>query len=311
MSTDLSADALTPDDETNSTILALRRKLYGDHAIDPHEITALWQLAADTERDGPGWRSFVREVFTDHYIHQATVPGVLTDEMAADLVARLAAQSPLQPAILDAVVHVLSAASHAPAPLAHEVKKALLNAIADQGFVADDMAQLVRRMIHASGGFGHLAVTRAEADWLFDLNALVRGAKNADAWNEVFANGVAHCLTAGSGPTPPSAERLTAAALAPSPTRTPRLGAFLSRMIGRNRTDGPITTETAYAAVNADRAMDAAAAAALTAEEVTWLRGQLPEDGHLSDAEVALIDRLADLQDGEALPASLAQFKRA
>ena len=77
------------------------------------------------------------------------------------------------------------------------------------GEVTDADVELIRRIIFAFGGDGNVAVTRAEAEILFEINDATAEATENAAWTELFVKAVAGVVMAASGyRAPPRTEAL-------------------------------------------------------------------------------------------------------
>ena len=57
----------------------------------------------------------------------------------------------------------------------------------------------MRRILYAFGGEGGVAITRAEAEVLFDINDASQGANNDPEWTDLFVKAIANCIMAASG----------------------------------------------------------------------------------------------------------------
>ena len=66
------------------------------------------------------------------------------------------------------------------------------------------LLELLRRMLYAFGGDGNVAVTRAEAEVLFDINDATADAEPNPAWTDLFVKAIANVVMAASGQQPPN-----------------------------------------------------------------------------------------------------------
>jgi hypothetical protein len=61
--------------------------------------------------------------------------------------------------------------------------------------------ELIRRIIHGTGGEGGPAISRAEAELLFDLDDRTATEENAPAWRDLFVKAITmHLLFGGGSP---------------------------------------------------------------------------------------------------------------
>ena len=114
------------------------------------------------------------------------------------------------------LVKVLEKAQSSPPRLAGfalaQVKKAVIEGdgplahggTLTPGKVGRAEAELMRRILYAFGGDGNIAVTRAEAEVLFDINDATAEADNDPAWSELFVKAIANFMMAASGYDVPS-----------------------------------------------------------------------------------------------------------
>ncbi|MHA7873627.1 MAG: hypothetical protein ACX939_14860, partial [Hyphococcus sp.] len=206
------------------------------------------------------------------------------------------------------LVKLMETATQTPPEMARFTGEQLKQAVLHKpdGPVVDKTdAMLIRRYLFASGGDGNVAVTRHEAELLFDINDAVQTAPNDPAWTELFVQGVINHLMAHLGYTAPSREeafRRNAWAR----DHSTNIGGFFKRMLS----GGLGAVKDAYADEssvqgerNAQRDAEAAIAAKVTAHEADWLAGRIGRDGEFDWNERQLIERMRDLE--EDLPENL------
>jgi hypothetical protein len=166
------------------------------------------------------------------------------------------------------------------------------------GVVGEAETELVRRILYAFGGDGNIAVTRAEAEILFDINDATAEADNHPAWSDLFVKALANFLMAGAGYQVPSRqEALRREAWLDAPT--PGVAATLGQMLMGSLT----AVMDAYRSGTLDGEPHGAAASAwpatepeprVTAEEARWAVERIAHNG-LIENEQALINFLKSL----------------
>ncbi len=158
-------------------------------------------------------------------------------------------------------------------------------------------AMLLRRYIFAAGGDGNTAVTRDEAELLFDINDAVQPAPNSPAWTELFVQGVINHLMAHLGYTAPSREEAFRSHRWAS-DHSVNVGDFFKRMLsgGLSAFGDAHRHSSVQAAQNAKRDVNAAQAAKLTPNEANWLATRIGRDGAFDENERRLIDRMRELE---------------
>lgn len=180
---------------TADDVLAMRAEVYGASMIAPDEMEALAGLDTAATNRSPVWGEFFAEAMVDFVVRQEDPPDYV-DETKAAWVMRVLAGHLKCDGGLDALAKILEAASGVPTELQSFAIAQARDAFAAKGRLeAADVATL-RRMVFAGGGDGVLAVTREEANALFDINLACRGAANDPAWTEFFAEAVGASLLA-------------------------------------------------------------------------------------------------------------------
>ena len=157
----------------------------------------------------------------------------------------------------------------------------------------------IRRILFAFGGDGNIAVTRDEAEVLFDINDASATAENDPAWNDLFVKAIANFMMAASGYQAPSRqEALRREDWLDEPSAR-RLGGFFSRMAagglrGALNAYRQPDMEQAWAARN--KSMEAAikSAETISAEEAEWLARRMGRDGTFHENEKALLRFIRD-----------------
>jgi hypothetical protein len=168
----------------------------------------------------------------------------------------------------------------------------------EPGRVGCDEAELIRRILYTFGGDGSIAVTRAEAEILFDINDATAQADNDPAWNDLFVKAIANFTMAACGYAVPSrAEALRREAWLDAPSGGPT--DFIARMVaggmsGILKAYRQPDAEEAWADRNAQATMNAAAAEIITADEAEWLARRIGRDGSLHPNEKALLRFIRD-----------------
>ncbi len=159
-------------------------------------------------------------------------------------------------------------------------------------------AIMIRRWLFAAGGDGHVAVTRREAELLFDINDAVDKARNNPAWTELFVQGVINHLMAHLGYKAPSREEAFRRN-AWAKDQSVNIGGFFKRMVsgGFGAIKDAYTEKSVHETHNEQRARDIAHAEQLTKTEADWLAGRIGKDGAFDVNERRLIERLRELKD--------------
>jgi hypothetical protein len=311
----MSARAATITDEilargavTEADVLALRRSLYEDGVIDRDEAEALLRLERETRSAVPGWRALLVEAVTDHIVNATPPEGYVTADNARWLIGALGgnAQRSATPAELDILVSVLEHARWSPASLvAHalgEIKAAVLHgtgptrdeAPAERPVITDDEVTLLRRILYAFGGDGGVAVTRAEAELLFEINDAIAGGPANPAFTDLFCKAIANCVMAASGHHVPSREEALAEQewldrrgdLSPAAVLASIVHTGLAGVWSAYREQS--AEERALARLERQR-IEIITNEEITEGEAGWLADRIGRDGRLTGNEAALV----------------------
>ncbi|MEL7239653.1 MAG: hypothetical protein AAGK78_12400, partial [Planctomycetota bacterium] len=261
----------------------------------------LFALAARAPNGDREWRDYFTEAAADFYLREEQPHGYLTEEEVQTLKSRTETISTESAFALYFLVKLLEDATQSPASMTDYVGDRIKSYILKRPEgprIDEDDAALIRRFIFAAGGDGNIAVTRDEAEWLFDLNDAVSGADNHPAWAELFKKAVANCLMAHIGYQPLG--RMEAISLDrrfhDDETRggLSAAGGFWSRI--KTALSNPAKrVEARYGALNEERADAAIEAEKITATEADWLYARIARDGGFDASERALMQHLKSL----------------
>jgi hypothetical protein len=291
---------------TAEDALDIRRTIFGEMDITPIEAEALIALDEAAQERSPEWSMLFVEALTDFLVRQRQPAGYV-DEAGADwLLSVISRDGQIRTdSELDLLVHILEAAERAPRRLTDfalaQVKQAVLHGQGplarsgrlQQGCMGEAEVELLRRILYACAGEGNVAVTRSEAEVLFDINDAVRDQPNHESWNDLFARAIGAAIMTVSTYEAPSSD--VAARREAWLSEPESLGSFVGRMFnGRQGAafDGVFGEDSntrAWRERNeaADEAL--AAAEVVGADESYWLRDRIGRDGEFDSAERALI----------------------
>lgn len=282
-------------------VLTLRRTVFADGIVSSNELAMLFALGEHAPEGDPEWPDFFAEAAADFYLREEEPPGYLTEEEFADLKTKVtrdgANASMLE---LRLLVKLLETATQTPAEMTGFVAEQIKRMIVEKEggpSISEADAELVRRFLFAAGGDGNVAVTRAEAEFLFDLNDMTENADNHPAWSDLFIKGIANHLMAHVGYRAPSREEALARQ-AWLEDQSIHIGGFFTRMFsgGLGAIRDAYTRESEFAKRNAEFDAEAAVAEEITSDEADWLAERINANGVLDDNERALIAYMRDLE---------------
>src|SRR6185295_9949435 len=145
----------------------------------------------------------------------------------------------------------------------------------EKGRISAGEVALLRRILYAAGGEGNVAITRTEAEALFDINDACRDGQNDPSWTDLFAKAVAASVMTVSGFVPASREDAARreAWLASEPAAMNAVGGFIGRMFGSKPAFGSWKNDGLddWRALNSRVEAEERSAEVVTEAEATWL----------------------------------------
>lgn len=301
-------DILSRGSIKDADIARFRRVLYEDGVISAEEADILFRLNGGCAVKDAAWAQLFIEGITDYVVYQELPQGYLTANNASWLIDRVSKNGRVTSRLeLELIVNVLDKARWTPVSLVkfalEQVKHAVISGdgvLRDgrglaAGQISDGEVDLLRRMLYAFGGDGHVAVTRDEADILFDIDEAVEHAEPNAAWTDLFVKAVANVIMATSGYAVPSREEaLRQEAALDAPEQQTSVMAFLLSMV---RTNLSSIKDAYHSQTDEERALahlehqriEIITNEAITEVEANWLANRLCRDGRLSPSEHALV----------------------
>jgi hypothetical protein len=173
----------------------------------------------------PAWPGFLIETISDYIVAHDDPEGYLTAEKARWLLARIAENGPVETKVgLDLLVAAIERARWSPGCLVRLALEAIKTTISTgagplrpgqiplAGTIRAGEVDLIRRILTAFGGEGGIAITRGEAEILFEIDeALAESALNP-AWTDLFVKAIGNAMMAAAGYGVPSREEALRAA---------------------------------------------------------------------------------------------------
>jgi hypothetical protein len=300
------AGNVTPDDA-----LAARRAVYGAGLdVSSVDMELLFRIDQAARVFDPAWQVLLSEASVDYVVHQADPEDTVDAAGAGWLIGRISTDGKVRTATgLEVLVRVLEESRSAPATLAvlalRQIRAAVVDgegplaaiAAVDRGRVTRAHAKLARRILFAFGGQGNVAITREEADVIFDINDASVGAANDPEWGDLFVKAIANCIMAASGYLAPPRE------FALGEERRPPAASFGTRgsapEAAINGLRGIIEAYREPASFgqmprNAPVKLEIQAKDAAAKDEAAWLAERIGRDGVLDANEKALLRLIRD-----------------
>ncbi len=291
---------------TSEDVLTMRGQVFKDGVVSASEAKSLFRLNQKCVAKDTAWNDFFIEALTDYVVRQAEPEGYVTVENADWLIEHISRDGRVETASeLELLVNVLDKSRWSPVRLVafalEQVKQAVIhgngpvgngqNLVA--GRIGEAEVDLLRRILYAFGGDEAIAISRDEAEILFDINDATRNAENDPSWTDLFVKAIANHVLAGSGYQVPSRQEAL------------RRGEWLDSretvmdILSNMMSGGLKGIINAYSMPDSDDAellrlekqrLDILTGEKITAEEAEWLMSRIGRDGgELDGNEKALI----------------------
>lgn len=292
----------------------LRAWLDGAVKISRRDAEGLFAIHAQCAVKDAGWPDFFIGAMSDYIVHAAEPVGYVTQEKAGWLIQQITRNGRVETRTeLDLLIDVLENARWAPRSLIalglNQVQQAAT--VGDgplrpgqpraPGQLFDEEIEIVRRLVYAFGGDRCTAMTREEAEILFQINDALDGARLNTAWTELFVKAIANVMLAASGYGVPSREEaLRAEAWFDERSQTAPVDVV--KAIVKSGLDGVLEAYQQQTRVEQSlRRLEREYLTIITGEEpkpdnVDWLTERFGRSEALSLNEMALVSYFAEVQ---------------
>lgn len=292
-------------------VLRLKSVLHGDYQLSADEAEALITLNETCTHQDPTWVPFYVETLADFYVSQQEPDGYLTAEKAKRLCDRIAPDGAVvRKSDLDLLIRVLDKSRWSPVSLSRlalmQIKRAVVDgngplrgsAAEAPGAIRASEVELVRRVLYAFGGERPVAITRPEAEVLFEINDAIVDPQSNAAWTDLFVKAVTNVVMAASGqavPTREEALRRDAWLMEAKGDLSPL--ALLSAMVSssldavRPNYQEQSTEERALVRLEQQR-IEIITNEEIAQADASWLGERIGRNGRLSPNEAALVGYL-------------------
>jgi hypothetical protein len=289
-------------------VLRLKAALHNDSLISADEAEALFTLNETCQVQDPAWAEFYIDALTEYLVNQVEPEGYLMAEEAKRLTNRIAPDGVIgRKSEFDLLVNVLDKSRWSPVSLSRLALQQIKRAVIDgdgplreahpdqQGCIRECEVELARRVLYAFGGDGCVAVTRPEAEVLFDINDAIADPQSNAAWTDLFVKAVTNVVMAASGQSVPTREealRRDAWLMEAKGELSPL--ALLSAMVSSSIDAVRATYQDQSAEERALARLEQQRIEIITNEEITqaeaaWLCERIGRDGRLTPNEAALV----------------------
>ncbi len=278
----------------------LRSEIYPDGIVDRRELASVFALAERAPDGDQEWRDFFAEICADFFLNEEEPPGYITNGDFAALKALIVrddeAPSELELCVL---VRLMEKAVATPTDMADFVGEQIKREIVEKPdpCVTRRESHLLSRYLYAAGGAGAVAITREEAELLFDIHDATAAADNAEEWNELFVKAMAAHLMQYIGYKPlPRDEAIRLHDWAND--HSVNVGGFMTSMFsgGLNAILEAYGMKRGAGRRKDDDEIAIAIAEQVTAREADWLASRIGRNAVVDEAEQALLGYLKELE---------------
>lgn len=290
----------------------LKSALHNDSLISADEAETLFALNETCQQQDTAWAEFFTDALTDYLVNQVEPEGYLTAEETKRLTDRIAPGGNVsRKSEFDLIVNVLDKSRWSPVSLSRialqQVKRAVIDGDGplregqpqQRGCLRQSEVEVVRRILYAFGGDGSVAITRPEAEVLFDINEAIADPEANAAWTDLFVKAVTNVVMAASGQAVPAREealRRDAWLMEAKGELSPL--ALLSAMVSSSIDAVRVTYQEQSSEERALARLEQQRIEIITNEEITqveaaWLCERIGRNGRLMPNEAALVAYLS------------------
>lgn len=290
----LAADGRISDAEA----VDVRRAIFPDGAVTREEAEALFHLNERVKGDDPAWDACFVEAVCDHLMMGSEPHGHVTEEGSYWLETRIGRDGVVEgPTELELVIKLMEKAESCPTRLHEFARKSVSFSIRQNGNSVGELDLVsIRRVLFAAAGAGNVAITREEAEWLFEIDEATAGSANVSGWRDLFVSAVMNHLFAVGPSRLLDRDGMLQRAAWLNTSSAGGVGAFLGRVVsgiasggvsGYAARVGQTDGQTAHVD---QRHVEAHVAEALETSEAAWLVARMRRDGRRTTNEQALVD---------------------
>ena len=292
---------------TDEDVLAMRKQVYADSVVSQQEASDLFALAG-ISLNNRQWSVFFVEAMTEILVNQQQPRGYVSEQNARWMMEQFENIDHAPNALeMEAVVNIVNKAKSCPPFFSAfalqlikkgvvEGKGALRNgANLTKGAIGAAEVDFLKMVLYGMGGDSSLAISRDEAEALFDINEIVGDVENHPSWPDLFVKAVANYLMAQSGYQAPTRQE----ALRSEQWRdddSVSIGGFFSKAMssGLRGILGSYSVDDAWAEKNAKTNKEIADNEVIDAGEAQWLIDRINRDGVVHENERKLLAFIRD-----------------
>lgn len=293
-------------------VALLRRTVFSDGIVNSEEATSLLALNQSCQQKSEAWDTFFVEALSDYLVFQSEPRGYVSQANADAIMKAIYADEIIcHRTELELLLNVLQKATSVPSSLAAFALRQVAHAVLRgegamargrqlcPGVVTAGDVENLRTILYAAGSEDSIAISRDEANVLFDINDATSAADNDPAWRQLFVKAITASVMMVAGYQPQSADDVLARQ-AWRDDASVNVGAFFSRIAagGLRGYMEAVKQDTSLEAMAAERT-ESRAAQAKKAEivdlvEAQWLAERIARDKQLCENEKELLAFVAE-----------------
>lgn len=299
-------------------VLNFRREVFHDGLVSKVEADAIFMINDLTTQQCTEWHDFFVESLTDFTIQQVEPRGYVSVDNAEWLIRQVTKDDRIKGASeLEMLVKTIEKADQCPNLLVNFVMTQVAIMVVTgegplirgkklvAGVIGEPEVEILRRVLYGFSSEGGIAISKSEAEILFELNDQTIEIENHPSWNDLFVKAIANYLMAVSGYQAP--DRKTAFAreqwvedtqIDVAGTLKKSLTSFSSLFSGGGFKDAFKSdhqrVEEVWEDKNAQFERDTMTAERIDQDEAHWLVDRIGRDGVFHENEKALIRFLKD-----------------
>lgn len=305
------ADLIRNNKIDEDDVRELRRTTYRDGVVNSQEATAILALDRSCQTKCKSWSEFYVESLGDYIVYQTEPRGYVSEANAEGLIRAISVDGIVDTQTeLELLLHVLRKAKSVPSKLSAFALNQVANAVLkgrgvlangrslQAGVVTADDVAMLRDVLYSVSTEDSIAISREEANVLFDINDATAMAANDSAWQALFSKAVAASIMMVSNFKAPGAEELMSRKLWIDDTEVD-VTSFMSRVFSGGLSDfaekvfSINSVEAEATERHAARADALAMAEVIDPEEAEWLAERIGRDGRLPDSLQPLLAKVA------------------
>jgi hypothetical protein len=272
-------------------VLNLRLAVFDDVTVSQADAEALMALDECMSQPCREWRAFFVEALTDFLVQQEQPRGYVDAGNARWLMTGITRDATVKPNELELLVRILETATSVPPELQKFTLKQVRHSVLfgeTRDTVSDHEVEILRRTLFASAGDRSIAITRDEAEILFDIANATQNSNNAASWADFFAKAVVNLLMSAKGYTAPSREvALRRGRWLSDHSKDPV--SFTGRILA-SLSDGLLAS---YSLMKEPAPpAETTSGNVMTAADAEWLSARVKKDGILSEIEKIMLERI-------------------